>query len=67
MTPPDVEPARLRELVTTVLSDARFKQGAMRLAASFRAGGGVRRAADAISRYVERVDSLREVEEVRAS
>lgn len=67
ITPPDVEPTRLRDLITTALSDARFKQGASRLAASFRAGGGVRRAADAIGRYVERAGSLREVEEVRAS
>jgi UDP:flavonoid glycosyltransferase YjiC (YdhE family) len=52
LTPPDIQPARLRELVTRVLSDPAFKREADKIAASFRAAGGVVRAADAIMAYV---------------
>jgi MGT family glycosyltransferase len=48
MIPPDVEPSRLRALVTKVLDEPSFKQQADRISSSFHAAGGARRAADAI-------------------
>jgi MGT family glycosyltransferase len=69
LIPPDVEPTRLRALVTRLLDEPTFKQGADRLASSFKAAGGVQRAADAIRRHVEATSgaAVAVAEEVRAS
>jgi MGT family glycosyltransferase len=48
LIPPDIEPSRLRALVTQVLGDASFKQHADRISSSFRSAGGARRAAGEI-------------------
>lgn len=45
LIPPDIEPSRLRALVTQVLGEPSFKQQADRIASSFHAAGGARRAA----------------------
>jgi UDP:flavonoid glycosyltransferase YjiC (YdhE family) len=52
LTPDDVQPERLRELTVRVLTDPTFTRQADAIAASFRAAGGVTRAADAIATYV---------------
>jgi MGT family glycosyltransferase len=48
LIPPDIEPSRLRALVTQVLGERSFKQQADRIASSFHAAGGARRAAEQI-------------------
>jgi MGT family glycosyltransferase len=48
LIPPDVEPSRLRALITQVLGEPSFKQHADRIASSFHAAGGARRAADGV-------------------
>jgi UDP:flavonoid glycosyltransferase YjiC (YdhE family) len=53
LTPGDVQPARLRELAMRVLTEPGFTEQADVIAASFRAAGGVTRAADAIVAYVD--------------
>ena len=53
VTPPDLDPSRLRALVTRVFEDPAFAREARRIADSFRSAGGCRRAADAIVAHVE--------------
>jgi MGT family glycosyltransferase len=48
LIPPDIEPSRLRALVTQVLGDLSFKHQADRIASSFHASGGAGRAAGEI-------------------
>jgi MGT family glycosyltransferase len=48
LIPPDIEPSRLRALVTQVLGEPSFKQQADRIASSFHASGGAGRAAGEI-------------------
>jgi MGT family glycosyltransferase len=48
LLPADVEPARLRELVDHVANDGECRQNAHKIAESFQAAGGYRRAADEI-------------------
>lgn len=52
VTPPDLQPERLRALAARVLAEPAFKQAAEQIAASFHAAGGYRRAADAIQTHV---------------
>lgn len=58
LTPPDIQPDRLRELVTRVLTEPAFKREADKIAASFRSAGGVVRAADAITTYVAKAHGM---------
>ena len=51
LRPPDLEPARLRAAVDLVLSESRFREAAGKIAESFRAAGGYRRAAHEILRW----------------
>jgi len=51
LRPPDLEPARLRSAVDLLLSEPRFRAGAGKIAESFHAAGGYRRAADEILRW----------------
>jgi MGT family glycosyltransferase len=48
LRPPDVEPRRLREMADRVLGDPAFRVAARRIAGSFHAAGGPRRAAGEI-------------------
>ncbi len=48
LIPPDIEPSRLRALVMQVLGEPSFKLQADRIASSFHAAGGARRAAGEI-------------------
>jgi MGT family glycosyltransferase len=52
LIPPDIEPARLRALVTQVLDVPSFKQQADRIASSFHAAGGATRAAGEIVAFI---------------
>lgn len=52
LTPPDLDPSRLRALVSRVLDEPAFAQQAQRIAESFRSAGGCRRAADEILAHV---------------
>jgi MGT family glycosyltransferase len=68
LTPGDVQPERLRELAARVLSEPTFAHQAEAIAASFRAAGGVTRAADAISAYVAGArEAVQDAEAVRMS
>lgn len=51
LRPPSLEPARLRAAVDLVLSEPRFRESAGKIAESFHAAGGYRRAADEILRW----------------
>jgi MGT family glycosyltransferase len=51
LRPPDVDPARLRAAVDLLLSEPRFREGAGKVAESFRSAGGHRRAAHEIMRW----------------
>jgi MGT family glycosyltransferase len=48
LRPPDIEPGKLRAVADRVLSEPAFRAGARRIADSFRAAGGPRRAASEI-------------------
>jgi MGT family glycosyltransferase len=48
LRPPDIQPDTLRKMADCVLSEPVFRSGARRIAESFRAAGGPRRAADEI-------------------
>jgi MGT family glycosyltransferase len=48
LRPPDIEPAKLRELADRVLREPAFRAGARRIAESFHAAGGPPRAAEEI-------------------
>jgi MGT family glycosyltransferase len=52
--PPDIEPGKLREMADCVLSEPAFRAGARRIADSFRAAGGPRRAASEILAWSRR-------------
>jgi MGT family glycosyltransferase len=51
LRPPDLDPARLRAAVDRVLSDPAFREAAGKIAETFHAAGGYRRAADEILRW----------------
>ena len=52
LIPPDIEPSRLHALVSQVLGEPSFKQHAGRIASSFHAAGGARRAVDGILAFI---------------
>jgi UDP:flavonoid glycosyltransferase YjiC (YdhE family) len=61
LIPPDIEPARLRALVTQVLGEPSFKQQADRIASSFHTAGGATRAASGILAFTEEQAAVRQV------
>ena len=54
LRPPDIEPGRLRAMAERVLREPAFGAGARRIADSFHAAGGPRRAADEILSWSRR-------------
>jgi MGT family glycosyltransferase len=54
LRPPDIQPGKLREMADRVLSEPAFRAGARRIADSFRAAGGPRRAASEILAWSRR-------------